>query len=144
KSSGPPNRRVAALLYDGLCTFEFGIVAEVFGLRRPELDVDWYSFTTCAEHRGPLSANGNIMLIAEAGLEGLAAAGTIVIPGWPTDGAAPSDAIRQALRSAQDRGARIVTICSGVFLLAALGMLEGRRVTTHWRYADRLRELYPG
>ncbi len=137
------DRRVAALLYDGLCTFEFGIVAEVFGLIRPELGVEWYKMTTCSEYPRPVRGSGNVRLIAEGGLEALAEAATIVIPGWPTDGAAPSPELSKAILSAHARGARLVTICSGVFLLAALGLLEGKRVTTHWRYADRFRELYP-
>jgi AraC family transcriptional activator FtrA len=143
KWNGPSNRRVAALLYDGLCSFEFGIVAEVFGLTRPELGVEWYSLTTCAEQPGPVRATGNVRMIAEEGLDGLAEAGTIVIPGWPTDGAPASPALKDAILSAHARGARLVTICSGVFLLASLRLLDGKRVTTHWRYAERLTELYP-
>ena len=143
KLNGPSNRRVAALLYEGLCSFEFGIVAEVFGLSRPELGLDWYRFVTCGERDGPVRATGNVRMIAEAGLEGFSNAGTIVIPGWPTDGAPPSPALRDAILQAHARGARLVTICSGVFLLASLGLLEGKTVTTHWRYAERFRELFP-
>lgn len=139
----PADRRVAALLYDGLCSFEFGIVAEVFGLERPELGVEWYTMTTCAEEPGPLRANGHVSLLPEAGLEALEHAGTIVIPGWRTNGEFPSAALSEALLRAHARGARLVTICSGVFLLASLGLLDGKRVTTHWRYAGRLRELFP-
>jgi AraC family transcriptional activator FtrA len=143
KAPGPANRRVATLVYDGLCSFEFGIVAEVFGLERPELGVDWYDMATCAEERGPLRANGHVLLLPGAGLEALAGTGTIVIPGWRTDGQPPSPALASAILSAHAQGARLVTICSGVFLLASLGLLEGKRVTTHWRYVDRFRELFP-
>ena len=142
-ASGPANRRVATLLYDGLCTFEFGIVAEVFGLSRPELEVEWYKLVTCSEQRHPVRANGNVQMIAEAGLEGLDEAGTIVIPGWPIDAVSPSEELSEALFKAHARGARLVTICSGVFLLASVGLLKCRRVTTHWRYTDRFRELFP-
>lgn len=139
----PPNLRVAALLYDGLCTFEFGIVAEIFALRRPELGIEWYDFVACAEHHRPLHSNGHVRIIPEAGLEALKGAGTIVIPGWPTDGATPSQALADGLLDAHARGARIVTICSGVFLPASIGLLAGRTVTTHWFYVDRFRELFP-
>lgn len=140
----PPNRLVAALAYDGLCTFEFGIAAEVFGLARPEMGDDWYRFVCCAEQSSPLRAGGGISVLVEAGLERLAGAGTIVIPGWRTDGVPPSVELAAALRRAHSNGARLVTICSGVFLLAAVGLLEGRRITTHWRYAEKLARLYPG
>lgn len=139
----PPNRLVAALLYEGLCTFEFGIAAEVFGLDRPEMGADWYRFVTCSEHAGPLSTNARVRIEAERGLDALADAGTIVIPGWRADRAEPSPQLRAALLAARARGARFVTICSGAFLLASLGLLAGRRATTHWRYAERLQDSFP-
>jgi AraC family transcriptional activator FtrA len=144
RDSNPPNRIVAALAYDGLCTFEFGIAAEVFGLARPEIGDDWYRFIACSEASGLLRANGGISITAEAGLEQLSEAGTIVVPGWPTDEEPPSGPLVAALRRAHSSGARLVSICSGVFLLAAAGLLAGRRVTTHWRYADLLQRRYPG
>jgi AraC family transcriptional activator FtrA len=134
---------VVALVYDGLCVFEFGIVAEVFALPRPELGPNWYRFLVCAERPGMHTTNAGIGVHAEAGLEALEQAGTIVIPGWRADGSEPSPALRGALLAAHARGARLVTICSGAFLLASIGLLEGRRATTHWRYAERLQSAYP-
>jgi len=142
-NSSPPNRLVAALAYDGLCTFEFGITAEVFGLHRPEMGDDWYRFITCTEKPGTLATNAGLRIEVEHGLDTLADAGTIVIPGWRSDGIEPSEDLRSALLGAHRRGARIVTICSGAFLLASVGLLSGRRATTHWRYAERLRSAYP-
>lgn len=107
------------------------------------MGMDWYRLVTVAETPGPLRASGGLTILPEAGLEALADCALIVIPGWPTDGAQPSRAIRKALQSAHDRGARIASICSGAFLLAACGLLAGKRATTHWLYADRFRELYP-
>lgn len=142
--TSPRNRRVAALLYERLCPFEFGIAAEVFGLPRPEMGKDWYRFSTCTEApRRPLRANGGLKVMAGGGLNALRDAGTIIIPGWHTDRKPPSPALRKALWAAHERGARLVTICSGVFLLAAAGLLKGRRVTTHWRYAEQLQAAYP-
>ena len=137
------NRLVAALLYEKVAAFELGIAAEVFGLQRPEMGADWYRFVTVAEEQRPLPATGGFQVHPEAGLEMLAQAGTIVIPCWRTDGVPPSPAVKTALTEAYDRGARVVSICSGAFLLAACGLLAGRRATTHWRYADRLRSLHP-
>src|SRR3546814_6991981 len=75
-------RSVAVLAYDGLCTFEFGQAVEVFGLPRPEMDDDWYRFQVCAERPGPLRATGGFRVEADGGLAELAAAATVVIPGW--------------------------------------------------------------
>lgn len=136
-------RRVAVLAYDGLCTFEFGIAVEVFGMPRPELGVPWYRFQVCALRRGPLRATGGITVRATAGLEALRRAGTIIIPGWQDIDSRPPESLLKALRAAHARGARLVSICSGAFLLAAAGLLDGRRATTHWRYVERLRARYP-
>ena len=143
KARRAPNRLVAALLHERVATFELGIVAEIFGLPRPEMGPDWYRFVTVAEEQKPLRATGGFRVFPEAGLEMLAQAGTIVIPGWRTDGVAPAPAVRMALSEAYGRGARLVSICSGAFLLAACGLLAGRRATTHWLYADQLRTLHP-
>jgi AraC family transcriptional activator FtrA len=137
------NRRVVALAYDRLCTFEFGIVVEIFGLPRPELDVDWYQFAVCSLDRGPLKATGGVTVRPTAGPRSLQRAGTIVIPGWRDADERPSEALLAAVRAAHARGTRLVTICSGVFVLAAAGLLDGKRATTHWRYVDRLRARYP-
>jgi AraC family transcriptional activator FtrA len=136
-------RRVAALAYDGLCTFEFGIVVEVFGLPRPELGAGWYDFEVCAPERGPIRAMGGIRVEARRGLRSLQRAGTIVIPGWRHADEPPPAALLSALRSAHADGARLVSICSGVFVLAAAGLLDGKRATTHWRYVDSLASRYP-
>lgn len=138
-----PNHRVAALVYDNLCSFEYGCAAEVFGLPRPEMGPDWYSFTSCAVEPGPLRAMGGLQLLADRGLDGLAEADTIVIPGWKGADAPPSPELIEALRAAHGRGARLMSICSGVFVLAATGLLKGKRVTTHWGYAAKLQARHP-
>ena len=136
-------RRVVALAYDRLCTFEFGIVVEVFALPRPELSVEWYKFSVCSLEPGPIRAMGGLTVQSRAGLHALRQAGTIVIPGWRDTDEPPPQALKQELRRAYARGARLVSICSGVFVLAAAGLLDGKRVTTHWRYADRLTARFP-
>ncbi len=135
--------RVVALAYDGLCTFEFGCVVEVFALERPELRRDWYDFRVCAVEPGPLRATGGVTLQPTRGLRALDFADTIVVPGWRDVDERPPEALLRRLRAAWRRGARICTICSGVFVPAAAGLLDGLRATTHWRYADRLRERFP-
>lgn len=139
---GPANRRVAALVYDGLCTFEFGIAVEMFGLPRPEL-ANWYDFHLCAVDRGPMRAAGGMRVLADGGLDELGEAGTIIVPGWRGADAPPPEPLLAALRAAHARGARLLSFCSGVFVLAAAGLLDGRRATTHWRYVDALASRHP-
>ena len=134
---------VVALLYDGLCTFEFGIVAEIFGLPRPEMGTDWYRFASCAVDEGPLRAHGGFTIMADSNPALLQQADIIVIPGWKGADVCVSDLLCQQLRAAHARGARLASICSGAFVLAQTGLLAGGVATTHWRYADKLRARYP-
>jgi AraC family transcriptional activator FtrA len=134
--------RVVALTPPGVAPFELGIVTEVFGLARPELDVPWwYELAVAAESPGTLPATaGGFAVVIEHGLEALETADTVVVPGWTLE---PSAAAVAAVRAAHERGARLVSICSGVFLLAAAGLLDGREAATHWRYAQALAERHP-
>lgn len=134
---------VVALAYDRLCTFEFGCVVELFALERPELGVPWYDFEVAAVEPGPIRAAGGITVQAQYEPELLALADTIVIPGWRDADEAPPPALVDAIRAAYERGARLCSICSGVFVLAAAGVLDGKRATTHWRYTDRLAKRHP-
>ena len=140
----PTPGTVAILAYDGLCTFEFGIAVEIFGLPRPEFDFPWYEHRIVAVDEGPMRAMGGIHVLADGGMELLADARTIIIPGWRDRSATVPAALIAALRQAHARGARLLSICSGVFVLAATGLLDGRGATTHWRYTAELAERFPG
>lgn len=134
---------VAAVAYDGLCLFEFGVATELFGLPRPELDVPWYDFTVVGvESRGARSLGG-VSIRASRGLSALDRARTVVIPGWRSLQERPPARLLAALRAAHRRGARLMSICSGAFLLGHAGLLDGRRATTHWRYTEQFRALFP-
>jgi AraC family transcriptional activator FtrA len=136
--------RVAVLGYEGMAPFELGVITEVFALPRPDLDVDWwYSFVLCAERPGPLSVVGGFTIEAPAGLEALRRADTIFLPGTADVHLDPPQPVIRALQSAHRRGARIVSICSGAFVLAATGLLDGMSAATHWRYADLLARRFP-
>lgn len=142
--AGPAGSLVVALAYDGLCLFEFGVAAEAFGLSRPEMGKDWYRFAVAAAEPGRLrSGIGRLDVSVDGGLELIEEAGTVIIPGWRSIDAEVPAPLVDAVRNAHARGARILTICSGVFVLAAAGLLTGRRATTHWRYAAALQERFP-
>ncbi len=134
---------VAALVYDGLCTFEFGVAYEVFGLPRPEMGPAWYRFTTASVGESAMLAAGGLTVTSFGGREVLAEASLIVIPGWRGMDSPVPQPLQDALRQAASGGARIATLCSGVFVPAAAGLLDGKRATTHWRYAEALRQRHP-
>ncbi|HEX2131163.1 MAG TPA: helix-turn-helix domain-containing protein [Actinophytocola sp.] len=138
---------VSVLAYDGMSAFETGIVTEVFGLVWPDVDLDidaeWYELTVCTERPEPVRMIGGATLRSPHGLDALVAADTVIVPSVSDVDVPPSPELVAALRLAHRRGARMVSICSGAFALAAAGLLDGRRATTHWRYADLLRRRFP-
>ncbi len=134
---------VAVITYDGLCTFEFGIAVEVFGLARPEFDFPWYQFSVIAAEDRRVRATGGIIVEADGGLQDLSAARTIIVPGWRDKTERPPQSLLDALNDAANNGARCLSICSGVFVLAAAGLLDNRRATTHWRHIPDLKQQYP-
>lgn len=146
RSAPPDNLSVACLIYDGLATFEFGIATDIFALRRPGFD-PWYEFAAVPTRPGPLSANGGVRVVSDVAYSpdfaALDAAGLIIVPGWPFLEKDEPPALFDALRRAYARGARLLTICSGSFVLARAGLLSGRRATTHWRYLDRFAAEHP-
>jgi AraC family transcriptional regulator, transcriptional activator FtrA len=128
--------RVIALVRTPQATFELGCASAVFG-------ADPYSFSVCAEQPGEIRTTEGFGIQVRAGLRALDRADTVIVPGWlPTD-AEPSAAVIRALVRAHRRGARLVSICSGATALAATGLLDGRRATTHWRYSDHLQARFP-
>lgn len=140
----PRTHRVAVYAFDRLPAFELGVAVETFALDRPELDVDWwYELVVFGERPGRVSAIGGFGVDVPHGLEALETAQTILLPGTPDVHGEPPEPVLDALRAAHARGARLVSICSGAFVLAATGVLDGRRAATHWRYAELLARRYP-
>jgi AraC family transcriptional regulator, transcriptional activator FtrA len=103
----------------------------------------WYRFQVAAIEPGPLHAMGGIRVAADGGLSLVEHAGTVIVPGWRGADSPVPKRLLEALRRAHRRGARLLSFCSGVFVLAATGLLDGRCATTHWRYSERLARAYP-
>ena len=141
RHGAPP--RVVVLAYDGLCTFEFGVAVEIFGLPRPEMGDAWYRFAVAGIEDGELRATGGVRMLTDGHLSLLDAADLIVVPGWRGLDEPVPDALCEALRQASARGCQLLSICSGVFVLAASGLLNGRKATTHWRYIEALKTRFP-
>ncbi|MFD8859927.1 helix-turn-helix domain-containing protein [Streptomyces vinaceus] len=138
------HHRVACLAFDGMAPFELATVAEVFAVPRPELDVDsWYRFELCAETPGPHRVVGGFDIVVHHGLDRLRLADTVIVPGVPDVRRDVPPAVLDALRASYARGARVVSICSGAFALAAAGLLDGRQATTHWQHAGLLQARHP-
>lgn len=138
-----PRRTVAALIGEGVLTFDFACACEVFGYDRSDIVEPWYRFLVVSQDPSPIRTSTGFLMATDLGLEALAEADTIIVPGWADDLRPPRPETIQALRDAYDRGARLLSICIGSFVLAATGLLDGRRATTHWRFADRLQRAYP-
>lgn len=135
---------VAVLAYDRMSGFETTIANEVFGLSWPDIEAPWYDVRICSARPGrPLRMSGGATLRTRYGLETLVRADTVVVPSVSDVTAPATPDVVAALRRARRRGARIVSICSGAFALAAAGLLDGRPATTHWRYAALLQQRHP-
>ncbi|ROT29449.1 GlxA family transcriptional regulator [Micromonospora sp. HM5-17] len=134
--------RVVALVRPVQSTFELGCAVEVFGTRRAGLP-QYYEFEVCAETPGPVATTGGYTITVSRDLSALESADTVIIPGWVPVEAPLPERVRDALLRAHARGARLVTICSGVFALARTGLLDGRSATTHPARAEQLRREFP-
>ena len=135
-------KTVAVVLLDDVALFEFGVLAEVFGIDRADDGVPSFDFRVCGlEAAKPLSARNGTMVIPPYGLEGLSGADLVAVPATRIRDYPPE--VLQSLRAAAAGGATVLSVCSGVFVLGAAGLLDGRRCTAHWHDVDELTERFP-
>jgi len=135
--------RVRLIVDDGSNPFELGVATELFGLRRPELDRPWYDFRLCSATPAVRMHLGMFTMSGVAGLDAVDEADTVIVPNRPDPEAGASPEVVAAIGRAAARGARLVSFCTGAFTLAAAGVLDGRRATTHWLWAPLFRTMYP-
>lgn len=140
----PAVHRVAVLVRDGLLAMELGIVHRLFGQARDTAGRALYDVVTCTLVPGPVRTDADVEVLVQLGPEALDTADTVIIPASDLDYAPspPPAGLAEALARVGP-GARIASICTGSFVLAAAGLLDGLPATTHWRSADRFRELHP-
>ena len=134
---------VVAVVYDGVGSFGLGVVSEVFGYDRSADGLPTYDFAVAAARPGRVRTDTGLQLVVEHGLERLATADLVCVLGWEDADAVPDEGLLQALRDAVARGARVMSHCTGAYVLAASGLLDGRRIATHWRNAADLAARYP-
>ncbi len=138
----PRRHTVAAIACHGTAPFELSVACEVFGIDRSELGVPWYRFLVVAGDEPPIRTKAGFTIDTPHRLDALEEADTILVPvvEQPSN---PPPALLDALRAAHARGARMMSVCSGAFVLAAAGLLDGRRATTHWMHAELLARRHP-
>lgn len=138
----PPLRSVALVIDHGMSAFEFAIPCEVFGLDRSPQGLPAFEFSICSPQPGPVLATTGFQVIAPHRLGPLASADLVIVPGFQV-GYTPPPELLAALRAVVARGARVASLCSGAFVLAEAGLLDGRRATTHWLYSETLQARFP-
>lgn len=133
---------VAVLVYDGVAPFELGVLCEAFGVDRSDEGVPVLDLAVCTPVPGPVPTTVGFSIDVGLGLERLEQADLVGVPAMPRDGVVPDEVVA-ALRAAHDRGARIMSVCSGAFTLGEAGLLDGLECTTHWLHTRELAERFP-
>lgn len=138
-----PIRDVAVIAPELISPFELSVACEVFGMDRTDQGLPVYDFAVCGQRRGPIPTLAGFSITTPYGLDRAESADLVIVPTWPDPDLRPKPRVVAALRSALERGARVASFCSGAYALAYAGLLDGRRVTTHHRYARDLAERFP-
>ncbi len=139
----PGNRRIAVIAFHGISLFHLAIPGMVFGEDRTDGGVPRFEVQICASEPGPLSTSTGITIVTSHGLDAVRHADTVIVPSWRDPEEQPSEALLEALRQAAGRGACLVGLCLGSWVLAAAGLLDGRPATTHWISSAAFTRRYP-
>jgi transcriptional regulator GlxA family with amidase domain len=134
---------VAVLAYEGVSLFGLGVTAEVFGCDRSAEGLPVYDYAITAAEPGVIRTDAGVPITVDAGLDRFSAADLGIAVCWDQPDVLPPEPVLQAVRALAERGGRVLSHCTGAFVLAAAGLLDGRRATTHWRYAAQLASRYP-
>jgi AraC family transcriptional regulator, transcriptional activator FtrA len=135
---------VAVVVYDGITPFEFGVACDMFGPEwKPMFDVAWYRLSVCAMQPGPVATAGGFRILAAHGPERILAADTVIVLPRVTVKAPPPPGLAEILRQVHLRGGRIISLCTGAFILASAGLLDGLKATTHWTDCRELANRFP-
>lgn len=142
-SSPGPAHTVAVVAFEGISPFHLSVPCMVFGDDLSRLGVPRYALVVCGEKPGPIATMSGFDIVVERDLSALAQADTVIVPTWPDPDVAPPAPLLQALRAAHGRGARMVGLCLGAFVLAEAGLLDGHTASTHWVWAEEFARRYP-
>ncbi|HEX6955425.1 MAG TPA: AraC family transcriptional regulator, partial [Agromyces sp.] len=133
---------IACIAVPQMAPFEFGVICEVFGIDRSEQGGPTFDFHVVAAEPGPISTKLGFDVVVHEGLEAARTADLVAVPASLIDEPA-HPAVLEVIRDAVDRGAWVLSVCSGAFTLGRAGVLDGRRATTHWMYTERMAEMFP-
>ncbi len=136
-------RRTAIIAYDNLYLFEYSIAIDLFAFPKPSLGVDWYEVEIFCVDGPQTRAIGGVTINGRYDVSGLAQMDTIIIPGWSRFDSLPDQELLEQIKGAYTRGATILSICSGAYLLAYSGILDNKSATTHWLYMDDFKQRFP-
>jgi len=136
-------KNVVAIVSENTGAFSLGVATEFFGYDCSHLGILRFDFALVAERPGLIRTHFGVNMLIEHGLERVREADVVLMLPWETRDVEPSEELLQELRDAYDRGATLMTFCSGTYVLAAAGLLDGRRATTHWQWVEHLADRYP-
>ena len=134
--------KVAAVVVDGVAPFELGVLCEAWGIDRSDTGGPTFDFSVCTATPGKVRTSMGFALDVACGLDRVAEADLVAVPAKPREEPTPP-AVLEALRAAYDRGARVLSVCTGAFALGEAGLLDGRECTTHWMHVDELQQRFP-